>query len=71
MNDPKPYQPGDSPKVQKAKSDLAQARRGKWRGLRENQAGKGDAPRHDLAKFRSGYDAIRWNRRSIDTGAQE
>lgn len=41
----KPYRPTDSEKVKKLKSDLAQARAGKMRNVREMQAGKGDAPR--------------------------
>jgi len=59
MSDPKPYHPNDSDKIKKAKSDLAQAKAGKWRNLREHQAGKGDSPRPiDLKKFRENYDAI-------------
>lgn len=49
----------DSEKVKKAKSDLAQAKAGKWRNLKENQAGKGDRPRPlNLTKFRENWDAI-------------
>jgi len=48
----------DSEKVKKAKADLAQAKAGKWRNLKENQAGKGDKPRHNLKAYAKGWDAI-------------
>ena len=49
----------NSEKILKAKRDLAQAKAGKWRNLKENQAGKGDRARPvDLKKYRDNYDAI-------------
>ena len=50
---------GRAEKIRKARADLAQAKRGKWRGLKENQAGKGDRARPvDAKKYRENYDAI-------------
>ena len=49
----------NSEKIEKAKRDLAQAKAGKWRNLKENQAGKGDkARRVDLKTYGENFDAI-------------